>query len=90
MEIYQHVSSEPVKIDNLEYHPEVREDSGCSSRTPLRFQHAFVYNRSYKPYPSLQAASIVALAAFNVACVSRAILPFAIKLRSLAFRVVVE
>jgi len=42
------------------------------------------------PYPARQAASIVALAAFNVAWVSRAILPFAIKLRSLAFRVVVE
>ena len=42
------------------------------------------------PYPARQAASIVALAAFNVARVSRAILPFAIKLRSLAFRVVVE
>ena len=41
-------------------------------------------------YPTRQAASIVALAAFNVAWVSRAILPFAIKLRSLAFRVVVE
>ena len=48
------------------------------------------YNRSDKPYPARQAASIVALAAFNVAWVSRAILPFAIKLRSLAFRVVVE
>jgi hypothetical protein len=42
------------------------------------------------PYPARPAASIVALAAFNVAWVSRAILPFAIKLRSLAFRVVVE
>jgi hypothetical protein len=42
------------------------------------------------PYPARQAASIVVLAAFNVAWVSRAILPFAIKLRSLAFRVVVE
>ena len=42
------------------------------------------------PYPARQAASIVPLAAFNVAWVSRAILPFAIKLRSLAFRVVVE
>ena len=36
------------------------------------------------------AASIAALAAFKVARVSRAILPFAIKLRILAFRVVVE
>jgi hypothetical protein len=44
-----------------------------------------------KPEPGdSQAASIAALAAFNVAWVSRAILPFAIKLRSLAFRVVVE
>jgi len=42
------------------------------------------------PYPVRQAASIVALAAFNVAWVSRVILPFAIKLRSLAFSVVVE
>ena len=45
---------------------------------------------SDKPYPARQAASIVDLAAFNVAWVSRAILPFAIELRSLAFRVVVE
>jgi hypothetical protein len=37
-----------------------------------------------------QVASIMALAAFKVAWVSRAILPFAIKLMSLAFRVVVE
>jgi hypothetical protein len=42
------------------------------------------------PYPARQAASIVAFAAFNVDWVSRAILPFAIKLRNLAFRVVVE
>jgi hypothetical protein len=41
-------------------------------------------------YPAQQAASIVALAAFNVAWVSRAILPFAIRLRSLDFRVDVE
>src|SRR5262249_18553567 len=41
-------------------------------------------------YPGRKAASIVVLAAFKVAWVSRAILPFAIKLRSLAFRVVVE
>lgn len=33
---------------------------------------------------------MVALAAFNVAWVSRAIFPCAIKFRSLAFRVVVE
>ena len=32
----------------------------------------------------------VAVTAFNVAWVSRAILPLAIKLRSLAFRIVVE
>ena len=37
-----------------------------------------------------QEPSIVALAAFNVAWVSRAILAFAITLRTLAFRVVVE
>ena len=43
-----------------------------------------------RPYPARQAPSIVALAAFKVAWVSRAILPFAIKFRSLAFRVVVE
>jgi hypothetical protein len=41
-------------------------------------------------YPARKAASIVALAAFNIAWVSRAILPFAIKLSSLPFRVVVE
>jgi hypothetical protein len=41
-------------------------------------------------YPARHAASIVALAVFNVAWVSRAILPLAIKLRSLAFRVAVE
>jgi len=43
-----------------------------------------------KTYSARLAASIVAFAPFNVACVSRAILPFAIKLRSLAFSVVVE
>jgi len=55
-------------------------------------QGAFLSTRTglINPYPARQAASIVALAAFNVAWVSRAILPFAIKLRSLAFRVVVE
>jgi hypothetical protein len=42
------------------------------------------------PYPARQAASIVTLAAVKVDWVSRAILPLAIRLRSLAFRVVVE
>jgi hypothetical protein len=51
---------------------------------------AFHGTRTGNPYPARQGTSIVVLAAFIVAWVSRAILPFAIKLRSLAFRVVVE
>jgi len=42
------------------------------------------------PHHAPAAVSIVVLAAFNVAWVSRAIFPFAMKLSSLAFRVVVE
>jgi hypothetical protein len=62
-------------------------------RTARKASHSEIgrhQNRSNKPYPAPQAASIAALAAFNVAWVSRAILPFAIKLRILAFSVVVE
>jgi len=51
---------------------------------------AAITGHSVSSYFAGQEASIVALAAFNVAWVSRAILPFAIKLRSFAFRLVVE
>ena len=47
-------------------------------------------NHQNNPYPVWQAVSIAALAPFKVAWVSRAILRFAIRLRSLAFRDAVE